>query len=79
MARKKQERVVDLVNSMLDVERNFWDLFLDFVPAEAKRHLKAARREKLLALRSILDAKIKDLEKEEAKTRKRRPQKVKVQ
>jgi hypothetical protein len=76
---KKREKVVDLVNSMLDVERNFWDLFLDFVPAEAKKHLKAARKEKLLALRSILDAKIKDLEEEEKKTGKKRPQKVKVQ
>jgi len=76
---KKQEKVVNLVNSMLDVERHFWDLFLDFVPAEAKRHLKAARREKLLALRSILDAKIKDLEEEGRNAGKKRPQKVKVQ
>jgi hypothetical protein len=76
---KKQEKVVNLVNSMLDVERHFWDLFLDFVPEEAKKHLKAARKEKLLALRSILDAKIKDLEEEGSKASKRRPQKVKVQ
>jgi hypothetical protein len=76
---KKREKVVNLVNSMLDVERNFWDLFLDFVPSEAKKHLNAARREKLLALRSMLDAKIKDLEEAEKKAGKRGPQKVKVQ
>jgi hypothetical protein len=76
---KKREKVVNLVNSMLDVERNFWDLFLDFVPSEAKKHLKAARREKLLALRSMLDTKIKDLEEAEKKAGKRGPQKVKVQ
>jgi hypothetical protein len=76
---KKQEKVVNLVNSMLDVERNFWDLFLDFVPQEARKHLKAARREKLLALRSILDAKIKGLEEDEKAADKKRPQKVKVQ
>jgi len=76
---KKQEKVVNLVNSMLDVERNFWDLFLDFVPQEARKHLKAARREKLLAVRSILDAKIKDLEEDEKTADKARPQKVKVQ
>jgi len=76
---KKREKVVDLVNSMLDVERNFWDLFLDFVPEEAKKHLKAARKEKLLALRSILDAKIKDLEEADKKASKKGPQKVKVQ
>jgi|GEM_PF-1436548 len=76
---KKQEKVVNLVKSMLDVERNFWDLFLDFVPQEARKHLKAARREKLLALRSVLEAKIKDLEEDEKAADKRRPQKVKVQ
>ncbi|MHC4574956.1 MAG: hypothetical protein ACYS76_12640 [Planctomycetota bacterium] len=76
---KKREKVANLVNSMLDVEKNFWDLFLDFVPEEAKRHLRAARKEKLLALRSLLDAKIKDLEGAESTGRKRRPQKVKVQ
>ena len=76
---KKREKVVNLVNSMFDVERNFWDLFLDFVPHEAKKHLAAARKEKLLALRSILDAKIKDLEEAEKKERTKRPQKVKVE
>ncbi len=76
---KKKEKVVNLVNSMLDVERNFWDLFFDFVPEDTKKHLKAARREKLLALRSLLDAKIKDLEEEDKKAGKRRPQKVKVE
>jgi hypothetical protein len=76
---KKKEKVVNLVNSMLDVERDFWDLFLDFIPEETKKHLKAARREKLLALRSLLDAKIKDLEEEGKKASKRRPQKVKVE
>jgi len=74
---KKQEKVVDLVNSMLDVERHFWDLFLDFVPEQAKKHLKAARKEKLMALRSLLDAKIEGLE--ENQSDKKKPQKVKVQ
>ena len=76
---KKKEKVVNLVNSMLDVERDFWDLFLDFIPEETKKHLKAARREKLLALRSLLNSKIKDLEEEGKKEGKRRPQKVKVE
>lgn len=76
---RKQQKVVDLVNSMLDVGKNFWDLFLDFMPEEAKKHLKAARKEKLLALRSLLDAKIRNLEEDEKKVGKRKPQKVKVQ
>lgn len=76
---KKHEKVTNLVNSMLDAERNFWDLFLDFVPQEAKKHLKAARKEKLMALRSILDAKIEHLAEDEKKASKKGPQKVKVQ
>jgi hypothetical protein len=75
---KKQEKVVNLVNSMLDVERNFWELFLDFIPEEARKHLRSARKEKLMALRSILDARIQALEKE-GKKEKKKPQKVKVQ
>jgi hypothetical protein len=76
---KKKEKVVNLVNSMLDVERDFWDLFLDFVPEETKKHLKAARKEKLLALRSLLDAKVNEMDQESKKTGKRRPQRVKVE
>jgi len=76
---KKHEKVVNLVDSMLDVERNFWDLLLDFVPEEAKRHLKAARKEKLLALRAILDTRIKDLEEQNKARNRKRPQKVKVE
>jgi hypothetical protein len=76
---KKKEKVVNLVNSMLDVERDFWDLFLDFVPEDTKKHLRAARREKLLALRSLLDAKIKDMEEEGKEMGKGRPQRVKVE
>jgi hypothetical protein len=76
---KKKEKVVNLVNSMLDVERDFWDLFLDFVPEETKKHLKAARKEKLLALRSLLDAKVNEMDKESKTTGKRRPQRVKVE
>jgi len=75
---KKQEKVVNLVNAMLEVEWNFWDLFLDFIPEDARKHLRAARKEKLMALRSILDARIKVLE-EEGKKGRKKPQKVKVQ
>ena len=76
---KKQDKVANLVNALFDVERSCLDLLLDVVPEEAKNHLMAARREKLMALRSILDAKIKNLEAKEKKAGKRKPQKVKVQ
>jgi hypothetical protein len=75
---KKQDEVVNLVNSLFEVEKHFLELLLDFVPEEARKHLRAARREKLLAMRAILDAKIKVLE-EKGKAGKKKPQKVKVQ
>ncbi|MHC4463240.1 MAG: hypothetical protein ACYS6W_06550 [Planctomycetota bacterium] len=76
---KKQDEVVNLVNSLFEVEKHFLELLLDFVPEEARKHLRAARREKLLAVRAILDAKIKDIEKKETTKGKRKPQKVKVE
>lgn len=41
-----------------------------FLPKETRDHLRAARREQLLALRSLLDQAIERLEKEEKPKRK---------
>jgi hypothetical protein len=38
---------------------------LEFIPAEFRTHVKAARRESLLALRSLLDSAIATLEEHE--------------
>ena len=76
---KKQEEVLKLVSSLFEVDKHFLELLLDFVPEEARKHLRAARKEKLMAVRAILDAKIKDIEKKEATKGKRKPQKVKVE
>lgn len=76
---KKQDEVVKLVNSLFEVEKHFLELLLDFVPEEARKHLRAARKEKLLAVRAILDAKIKDIETKEKTKGRRKPQKVKVE
>jgi hypothetical protein len=75
---KKQDEAVKLVDSLFEVEKHFLELLLDFVPEEARKHLRAARKEKLLAVRAILDAKIKDIETKEKTKSKRNPQKVKV-
>lgn len=44
-----------------------WDAFIEdifsFVPENSKTHLKNAKKEFLLALRSILDQKIEEIEK----------------
>jgi len=45
-----------------------WDAFFEdlfsFVPEETKKHLKNARKEVLLAVKSVLEKKIEELEKE---------------
>jgi len=74
---KRRDKVVELANGLLDVQKQFLDLLLDFMPEDAKKHLRAARKEKLLAIRALLDSKIKDLERQEGGGK--RPQKVKVE
>lgn len=79
---KKSDKVVDFFNSVFDVQRKFLDLFLDFVPEgakKAKKHLRTAHKENLLALREILDSRIKNLEEKEKGAKKKGPQKVKVE
>jgi len=46
---------------------NAWDAFMEemfsFVPEDTKTHLKNARKEVLLALKSVIEKKIEELEK----------------
>jgi hypothetical protein len=43
------------------------ELFNFLVPSEAQAHLNRARKEVLLALRSVIDARIESLERREAR------------
>ena len=74
---KGHDKMINLANSLLDAQKQLFDLLLDCMPEEAKKHLRTARKEKLLALRALLDAKIKNLEQKEKA--KKRPEKVKVE
>lgn len=51
-----------------------WDAFLDdifsFVPDESKKHIKNAKKEFLLAIRSMIDSKIQELNKETEEVKK---------
>ena len=70
---------------ILEIERNAEEVILRFrqpvlqlLPVEAKAHFKAARKETLLAMRSLLDAAIGRLERsEEARGKKRAKVEVK--
>lgn len=51
-----------------------WDAFFEdlfsFIPEESKKHLKNARKEVLLAIKSVLEKKIEELEKEKGEVKK---------
>lgn len=75
---KRRDKAVDLVKSVIEVERQLLGLVLDLVPDEARKHLRASHKEKLLAVRALLDARIKRMEDTERRAKKA-PQKVKVE
>ena len=65
--------------------REVESLFDDLLPAESRRHLRAAQRERLLALRSLVDAAIKRTEdrpaaegQSQGQGRPRRPESVRI-
>lgn len=51
-----------------------WDAFIEemfsFIPEETKKHIKNARKEILLALRSIIDKRIEELERDKKELKK---------
>jgi hypothetical protein len=55
------------------------ELFGFFFPAEALRHVRAARKEALLAARAVIDARIAALEKKEVKPSSGGKKKIKVE
>jgi len=61
---EKREKIMELTNSLLDAEKAFTELVFGVVPEDARKHINNARREQLLALRSLLDARIATLEEE---------------
>jgi hypothetical protein len=66
-----QARIAELEQRLKDVERRtgdkgrMADIFQAFFPPEVKTHLKAARREQLMAARSFIDHWIERLEEHE--------------
>lgn len=48
------------------------------LPVETRRHVRAARREFLLALRSWIDAMVEDLEEQERAEKRRKPTRIEI-
>jgi len=61
------------------IEEAFWAVMHTVFPEEARKHLKSAGREQLLAARVYLDRWIAGLEESEADTRSRGLEKIEVE
>jgi len=61
------------------IEEAFWAVMHTVFPEEARKHLKSAGREQLLAARVYLDRWIAGLEESEADTRSRGHEKIEVE
>jgi len=61
------------------IEEAFWAVMHTVFPEEARKHLKSAGREQLLAARVYLDRWIAGLEENEADTRSRGHEKIEVE
>ena len=78
MAGKEENTIMDFINSLTEVRKNAISLLLRGMPEEAKNHLLTSYKERLLAMRSLIDTGISRLE-EEKKSKKENPQKVDIE
>ncbi len=78
MAKEEENKFIALINSLMDVERHALELILGGIPEEVRKHIRASHKERLLALRALLDKAITRLE-EEKETEKKKPVKVKIE
>jgi len=78
MAKELDNKIVGLMNSLMDVKEHTLELLLCGIPKEVRKHIRISHKEKLLALRSLLDSAIARLEKEK-ETEKKKPEKVKIE
>ncbi len=77
MEKEIDNKITDLINSLLDVKKHALELLLGGIPEEVKKHIRASYKERLLALRALLDTAITRLEKEK-EPEKKKTEKVKI-
>jgi hypothetical protein len=78
MEKEIDNKIADLINSLMDVKRYALELLLGGIPEEVKKHIRTSYKERLLALRALLDTAITRLEKEK-ETEKKKTEKVKIE
>jgi hypothetical protein len=78
MAVKQENKVMDLINSLTEVKKNTMALLMWGIPEEVKKHLLVSYKERLLAIRALIDSAINRMEAEK-KSEKKNPQKVDIE
>ena len=78
MAKEIDNKIANLINSLTDVKKNAMELLLGGIPGEVKKHIRLSYKERLLALRAVIDSGISRLEKEK-ETEKKKTEKVKIE
>jgi hypothetical protein len=77
MEKEIDNKIADLINSLMDVKKHALELLLGGIPEEVKKHIRTSYKERLLALRALLDTAITRLEKEK-EPEKKKTEKVKI-
>lgn len=77
MEKEIDNKIADLINSLMDMKKHALELLLGGIPEEVKKHIRTSHKERLLALRALLDTAITRLEKEK-EPEKKKTEKVKI-
>jgi len=77
MEKEIDNKITDLINSLMDVKKHALEFLLGGIPEEVKKHIRTSYKERLLALRALLDTAITRLEKEK-EPEKKKTEKVKI-
>ncbi len=76
---RKSDQVYNLFNALEDVKSSTLELLCGCLPRDVGKHLRAARRERLLALRSMIDAALERMEEAEEAAAGSRSEKVDIE
>jgi hypothetical protein len=64
--------------SIEELAEDYFGRVMDVVPGDFRKHMRLARKELLLAARSLLDAHIEAMDERERRTASKRPTRVKI-
>ena len=78
MTKEQENKIVALIDSLNNVKIHTLELLMGGIPEEVIKHIRTSYKERLLALRGLLDLAITRFG-EEKKSEKKKPEKVKIE